>query len=271
MNKRQLLYGWCCLLCLTAEAQVALKGIAVRMNSSFSPVSGVEVYASDGTPTLTDGAGAFTMQLPHLEPGDLLLDIRIKKLGMEVLNSKEIEQWVASEDILYKIVLCSQGYIEENKRKFYNIGKNHYQKEYEQKLAELRKEQDQQQTDAKAFEQALAELNAEYDKRMRLLDYYAEKFARINKDELSAMEQKAILLVEQGDIGGAIRVYEESGIVDQFRKKVAERDSLSGSLEVTRRLLQQQIEWYRKEGSAGSVEKKGRLEQVLARMRKSVP
>ena len=271
MNKRQLLYGLCFTLCLNIEAQVALKGIAVKMNSSFSPVSGVEIYASGATPTLTDGAGAFAMQLPYLEAGDLLLGIQIRKRGMEVVNQKEIEQWIVSGDIFYRIVLCPQGYIEENRRRFYNIGKDYYQKEYERKLAELKQECNKQSTDVETFEQSLQELNTEYDKRMRLLDYYAEKFARINKDELSDMERKAISLLEQGDINGAIHVYEESGIVEQFRKKVTERDSLVRSLEVTHRLLRQQIEWYGKEGSFSSMQKKEQLEQLLNQMQKITP
>lgn len=251
---------------LTIEAQVVLKGIAVKMNSSFTPVTGVEIIAQSSTPTLTDGAGAFVLQLPNMEPGDLMFDIQIHKRGMEIVNQKEIEQWVASEDILYKVVLCPAGYIEENKRKFYNIGKSHYQKEYERKLSEIKMEQDKQKTDAQSFQLVMDSLNQEYDKRMKLLDYYADKFARINKDELSEMEKRAISLVEEGNIDGAIRVYEESGIVEQFSKKIAQRDSLNHSIQVTGRLIRQQIEWYEKEGSPASITKSEQLKHVLKRI-----
>lgn len=81
---------------------------------------------------------------------------------------------------------------------------------------------------------------------MKLLDYYADKFARINKDELSAMERQAMALVEKGDIDGAIHIYEASGIVEQFSNKMAQRDSLQQSLQTTRRLIKQQLEWYEK-------------------------
>lgn len=65
--------------CLSASAQVTLKGIAVRMNSGFTPVSGVAVYAAESTPTYTDGAGNFCLRLPNAEPGDLLYNLRIEK------------------------------------------------------------------------------------------------------------------------------------------------------------------------------------------------
>lgn len=88
---------------------------------------------------------------------------------------------MASGDILYKVVLCPKGYIEQSRRKFYNIGKSYYQREYERKLQELRVTRELQQADIATFEQEMSQLSQEYDKRMKLLDYYADKFARINQ------------------------------------------------------------------------------------------
>ena len=204
MRKYLLSSVFCGLCVLGIQAQVTLKGVAVKMNSDFTPVAGVEVVVQGGVPTLTDGAGTFILKLPHMESGDLLFDIRISKQGMEIVNLKEVEQWVASGDILYKVVLCPKGYIEQSRRKFYNIGKSYYQREYERKLQELRVTRELQQADIATFEQEMSQLSQEYDKRMKLLDYYADKFARINKDELSAMERQAMALVEKGDIDGAI-------------------------------------------------------------------
>ena len=237
MRKYLLSSVFCGLCVLGIQAQVTLKGVAVKMNSDFTPVAGVEVVVQGGVPTLTDGAGTFILKLPHMESDDLLFDIRISKQGMEIVNLKEVEQWVASGDILYKVVLCPKGYIEQSRRKFYNIGKSYYQREYERKLQELRVTRELQQADIATFEQEMSQLSQEYDKRMKLLDYYADKFARINKDELSAMERQAMALVEKGDIDGAIHIYEASGIVEQYSSKMAQRGSLQQSLLSTRRLI----------------------------------
>ena len=266
MRKYLLSSVFCGLCVLGIRAQVTLKGVAVKMNSDFTPVAGVEVVVQGGVPTLTDGAGTFILKLPHMESDDLLFDIRISKQGMEIVNLKEVEQWVASGDILYKVVLCPKGYIEQSRRKFYNIGKSYYQREYERKLQELRVTRELQQADIATFEQEMSQLSQEYDKRMKLLDYYADKFARINKDELSAMERQAMALVEKGDIDGAIHIYEASGIVEQFSNKMAQRDSLQQSLQTTRRLIKQQLEWYEKEGGSVSQEKAIQLKQALQQL-----
>ena len=255
MRKYLLSSVFCGLCVLGIQAQVTLKGVAVKMNSDFTPVAGVEVVVQGGVPTLTDGAGTFILKLPHMESDDLLFDIRISKQGMEIVNLKEVEQWVASGDILYKVVLCPKGYIEQSRRKFYNIGKSYYQREYERKLQELRVTRELQQADIATFEQEMSQLSQEYDKRMKLLDYYADKFARINKDELSAMERQAMALVEKGDIDGAIHIYE-----------MAQRDSLQQSLQTTRRLIKQQLEWYEKEGGSVSQEKAIQLKQALQQL-----
>ena len=54
---------------LVFRAQVTLKGVAVKMNSDFTPVAGVEVVVQGGVPTLTDGAGTFILKLPHIGIG----------------------------------------------------------------------------------------------------------------------------------------------------------------------------------------------------------
>ena len=94
MRKYLLSSVFCGLCVLGIQAQVTLKGVAVKMNSDFTPVAGVEVVVQGGVPTLTDGAGTFILKLPHMESGDLLFDIRISKQGMEIVNLKEVEQWV---------------------------------------------------------------------------------------------------------------------------------------------------------------------------------
>ena len=246
-----------------ATSQVTLRGIAVRINSSFTPVPGVEIVMEGASPAVSDGAGAFTVHIPHTEPGDLLFDIQIRKQGMVVVNQKEVEEWTASSDILYKIVLCEPQYLEDQQRKFYNIGKNFYQKEYEKKLKELQKELTEQNLSKSLFEQEISVLNLEFQKRMHLLDIYSSKFARINKDELSAMEKEAIEQVEQGNIDKAISIYQSSGVVEEFKKKVTTRDSLNYAMEVTDRLMRQQIKWYYQEGSKSSLQKAAHLDSLL--------
>lgn len=79
------------------------------------------------------------------------------------------------------------------------------------------------------------------------------------------MEKKALEHVERGEVDEAIRLYEDSKIWETFRAKVGQRDSIAASLEVTRRLLRQQIEWYERIGSDSALQKKRVLKEMLQR------
>ena len=48
--------------------------------------------------------------------------------------------------------------------------------------------------------------------------------------------------------------------------KMAQRDSLQQSLQTTRRLIKQQLEWYEKEGGSVSQEKAIQLKQALQQL-----
>lgn len=50
-----------------------------------------------------------------------------------------------------------------------------------------------------------------------------------------------------------------------FSEQSKQRDSIAASLEVTRRLLRQQIEWYERIGSDSALQKKRVLEEMLQR------
>lgn len=94
---------------------------------------------------------------------------------MEIVNLREVEQWVASGDILYKIVLCPKGFIAENRRKYYAVGKSNYEREYEKQAAALRRELESSNADEAACRVALEALNAEFDKKMKLLAVYSDR------------------------------------------------------------------------------------------------
>ena len=256
------------MVCSTLSAQISIKGIATKISSSSTPVEGVEIILGEGSPCITDSEGRFTIELPHAKAGDMVSVCDVYKKGMELVNEKEVEEWVASEDIVYKIVLCNKGYIESARRKFYNIGRNNYQKNYSQKLKELKLQCEQNSKDSIYFGKRLKELNNEYDRQMKVLKYYADKFARINKDELQETERKAIELVEQGDVDGAIRIYEEMKIYEKFNDRMTQRDSLRENITTTRRMLQRLIDMYMNEGSKESEIKADSIRMRLTEMEK---
>ncbi len=249
MGKRFIILMLSLLFYNVVAAQTTVRGIVMMINSSYEPVSGVSVVASGTSPVVTDNSGTFRLILPYAEPGDLMMNIRIKKNGYEIVNDKEIKEWIVSEDIIYKVILCPEGYLEANRRKYYEIGINIYQTRYEENLKKINKLKEENKVSIEEYERELAGINEEYRKAMSLLDYYSSRFARINKDELSDMEKQAMTFLEAGDIDGAIKVYEDSHIYENFVEKLGQRDSAGLAADKVRQMIENKIELYYIEGT----------------------
>lgn len=249
MGKRFIILVLSLLFYNVVAAQTTVRGIVMMINSSYEPVSGVSVVASGTSPVVTDNSGTFRLILPYAEPGDLMMNIRIKKNGYEIVNDKEIKEWIVSEDIIYKVILCPEGYLEANRRKYYEIGINIYQTRYEENLKKINKLKEENKVSIEEYERELAGINEEYRKAMSLLDYYSSRFARINKDELSDMEKQAMTFLEAGDIDGAIKVYEDSHIYENFVEKLGQRDSAGLAADKVRQMIENKIELYYIEGT----------------------
>lgn len=58
---------------------------------------------------------------------------------------------------------------------------------------------------------------------MNQIDQYAEKFARINPDDINAIEKQVLELVNAGKLSEAIELYNKSGIITQAREKLSQK------------------------------------------------
>ena len=58
---------------------------------------------------------------------------------------------------------------------------------------------------------------------MNQIDQYAEKFARINPDDINTIEKQVLELVNAGKLSEAIELYNKSGIITQAREKLSQK------------------------------------------------
>ena len=86
MRKLLLLSALCGLCVFSVQAQVTLKGVAVKMNSAFTPVEGVEVVMQGSVPTLTDGAGTFIVRKDILNRVDVNSTTLVRVIISESMN-----------------------------------------------------------------------------------------------------------------------------------------------------------------------------------------
>lgn len=202
-------------------AQVTQKGTVKLFNSGNTPLSGVQVMASGAAPSDTDGNGKFELTFPSLNAGSSISAPQAYKKGYELVNGSSLS-WILSEKREIKLVMAELGTIEEAKNRYYNIAYGNYSKRYTDAIEELNREYNEGIIDANERKKTLDRLNTELNSYMEKLNEFTDKVARINRDDLSAVEAKAIELLDKGDMEGALAVYDDAQIVELASSKLKE-------------------------------------------------
>lgn len=210
-----------------AEAQTTQKGVVKEFNSGGSPVAGVQIAAMGAAATDSDGDGRFVLEFSSMSPGTLISLPEIYKKGYEVVNADAFNGWILSEKKDMNIVLAKAGVIEEARNRYYEVAVANYSRKQSELVGQLNQMYRQGEIDASQRRDKLEELSAQSQEFMSRLDEYADKFARINPDDVSELEKKVIGLVSEGKIDEAIQLYDGSGIVEDALEKIVQAKEAS--------------------------------------------
>ena len=208
------------LFTLQSQAQVKQKCIVLEMNSNFKPIANVVVLVYGAPPSESDVGGKLDLDFTHGLSGDQVVVDRISKEGYEVVNLETVKNWSISHKNIFQIILSKKGYIAKARQKYYKIGVTTTEKNYRKAINELNELKKADQLSEQYYLQQKDSLSRELSKRLQVVKYYADIFARINKDQLNIKEKKAIDLFEQGFVPEAIEVYETMNLVEQFDKQM---------------------------------------------------
>ncbi len=257
--------GVCCglLLQVGLYAQTIQRGVVVEMNSGNKPIAGVSVVTLGAIPADTDQGGRFQLTFLHKQPGARVVVKQVYRQGYEIVNQKALEEWVLSEKNEFRIVLCKNGMLDESRRRFYNIGQDRYYALYADTQKKLQKALAMNQIATAAYNEKLKQATDEYKRALSELDFYADKFARINKDELNELDNKALALVEEGQIDEAIKLYEEAKILQKFKEKQEQHDTAHVNTVLLAEALEKEIVLLKESGNATATNKIDSIYRVL--------
>lgn len=213
------------------HAQSVQKGKVVLMNSGKKTLSGVQILVWGAQPTDTDQSGFFQLNFEKALPGDPISLKDAYKKGYEIVNDKELKEWVIASEKKMVIVMSLAGTVKAMKEKYYNIGNELYLKRYQATLIELEKQKDESLFTEKIYEEKLEDAYKELNLSQQLLSEYATTFASINKDDLSSLEKKAFLLLDEGKVDDAIALYENEKLLEQLNKQLDIREKTKSDLE----------------------------------------
>ena len=211
------------LISVSFSAQVSQKGNVRIFNSQHTPLPGVQLMAIGAPATDTDNNGEFCFHFLNHKAGTAISSPQAYKKGYEVVNSDMLNGWILSEKRSLDIVMAPGGTIEEQKNHYYAIAIAHFSKLRNKTVQEINHLYAQQKITQAERAQRLKELAEENHTFMNMLDKYAEKFARINPDDITQIEKQVLKLVEDGKLTEAIELYNNSGLIVQARQKLQQR------------------------------------------------
>lgn len=252
-----------------AHAQVVQRGVVLEMNSGSRPLAGVEIRAIGAAPSDSDQEGRFVLSFVSSLPGDPLLLDGVYKKGFEMVNREKVDNWNLSSDAVLKIVLGRTQMIDALRKKYYQIGVSTSEREYHAALVELETRRKVQRLTDEEYTRRLDSLSQVQVLLKRRLDVYAMRFACLNRDELERAEQKALDLLDKGDMEGAIRLYESMHTDSVLAQRVAGRQADDADVRLLLPSLVRSFELMRQTGDVAGCDSVGRL--ILEATREMAP
>ena len=194
----------------TIHAQ-SLRGAVLKFNSNKQPLPGAQVSTPDASPTISASDGTFELIYRNKTAGSSV-QMKVEKTGMEVVNSKDLVTRLRKEQTEeIQVFMCPKGETDRRRITFYNINEKNLTKQYEERLAKLRRERQDNQT-------ILVELEQQYKAALGQIKDYAEKFAVVNLDFVSEKYRAAFVLFEKGEFEQAIQVLDENQLKQDLEK-----------------------------------------------------
>jgi len=176
------------LLTTTCFAQSKLAGFVTEQNSGKRPVANAMIKSVGANPIASSNDGKFILTFQNLPAGKSIY-VRAEKDGWEAVNEKELNTFIPAslDEKPLKIIVCEAGKLAKAKSKYYDTFELNLQNELAKQKAQN-----------KGNEKQIAKLEEEFAKIQEQLNDLADEYSRINLDDASEKELKAIRLFNEG-------------------------------------------------------------------------
>ena len=219
--KKSLLLFLLCVTCLTGIAQTIQPCVVQQYNREHpkTPLGGVEITVSNAGSAVSDMSGNLELVFRTLKPGDKVHFVSADKIGYEVFNTSDIDQWNISRDgTPYHIVMVKKDLMAKYKERLTLVSTNSYKEKYHQAVKmvdELKRKGKIKEADYNA---KLDELEKQYQDNLKNLNNYIDQFAHIDLSEVTEEEKQILDMVENGFLDAAVQAYESLDIAGKLRQ-----------------------------------------------------
>jgi len=237
-----------CVFCAPLFGQIQV-GLVREQNSKRKPIPGVQVNFSGAVPTISDDNGHFRLVFQGKKPGDIIFINEIRKSGYELVNEKELKALKISENekLVVDIILAKAGAVDAAKKAYYDVSDKALLAGFNRKKQELQEQLKNAEISQGEAWDRFKELQDQYDRQKQSLDELAEKFARVNFDDVSEVYRQALELFKEGKIDEAIAKLEEADFLNRSERHLMNRERIEIALDELKKQKEENEEGFKKD------------------------
>ncbi|MCQ2317350.1 MAG: tetratricopeptide repeat protein [Bacteroidales bacterium] len=206
----------------------------VEINSNGKSMSGVSIEAvssDDVQPAVSGNDGVFILNFAKKKRGDVAYNIRVYKLGYELVNTKQINDGVILTDRdTLKVVLAPPAKLAEARANYYEIFDNYQVGVYKKQIEELKSQLAKNEIPLAEYEQRALKAEEDLRNANSKIAEYADRFSRINRDDMDSVGRRAFAALDAGDIEGALKVYSDFNSLERLSRKIEQRNEANASI-----------------------------------------
>ena len=233
MKNYLLLLAFIVLSLTTFFAQDKIQWSAVReQNSNKRTIPNAQVIFSDALPASSDQNGKLRLAFTGKKPGDLVFITSVAKEGFELVNGKELQVLKISnmDQLGIDIILAKAGTVDAAKKEYYAVSDKALLAGFNKQKQALQTQIQKAQISQQEYLDKLEDLQDQYDRQRKSLDALAEKFARVNFDDVSKVYKEALELFKAGKIDEAIQKLEAADFLNRSEKRIQERTRIENAI-----------------------------------------
>ena len=209
--------------CGVLSAQMVQYGRVVEMNSGGKALSGVSITipsAHDCQPTSSDINGMFRLSFGEHKVGDVVLGLNARKYGYEVVNHHLLrEGYTLTDKDSLRVVMAPVGKITEARMHYYALLEAASVSRYDSTMSFLNQQFAQKHITEPELEYWKSQAELELKTAYQNMDDYADRLARINRDDLNDEDLPLYDQLLSGDVTNALALIGEesdSNVINDY-------------------------------------------------------
>ena len=213
------------------------KGVTCKYNfkgKKTTPLGGVFIKVASANAVKSDSeTGEFILVFKDGRMGNRIDSVKFSFGSMKLFNQQAVDEWNIRNEPL-KLILCDAAELEQEKQKYIKIGRKQVEKEYDQKIADVEK---QYQNDISLLIKNSQKVIRERDSILSKVEQYSEKLARVDRSTLNAKMEEVMTQYENGGVEKALQMLDKMDNLEQYKKaKAKEREGKEDANELYKNL-----------------------------------